>query len=117
MDVANRVGEIIDYAGRSITFRRVTHAAYDTATLKPGTATTTDTLLAATVKNYSARQLGNNPMLQEGDRKVIIAATALSAAPTKNDKIIVATKQYNIVTVDELAAFDQVTHYVLQVRG
>lgn len=115
MSYATRVSSIINKIGETVVFRRVTaQSALNTTTMKV-TNTTADTTVKASVRMYKPSELSG--LIQQGDREVRIASSDLSNEPAPNDKIIIAGKQFNIVSVNTRRPSDVAAIYICQVRG
>lgn len=107
--------------GTTVTVRRVTAAAYNTAT---GTMTPTisDTVVKARIDEYTDRELGFSvatqagQLIRAGDRKVTIAAADLSFTPSVDDQVVIAAVEYEIIRVQPELATNQAAIHVLQVR-
>lgn len=95
--------------------RRVT-GTYDTTTHAPAN-TEVDFTVTGVWASYATREVDGEQVLQ-GDRKLLIAASALTFEPTPEDYVIDASgRRYRIVTVRSPQAQDQSALHVLQLRG
>ena len=72
--LAARVQALIGRAGETITYKRVTHGAYSTATLQSNPPVQSYTVKAG-VRQYRAKEIKG--LIQQGDREVRIAASDL----------------------------------------
>lgn len=99
--------------GTSVTVRRVSGTAYNTAT-GTMTPTTSDTVLKARIDEYRDRELSDT--IHAGDRKVTIAAVDLAFTPTVDDRLVIASVEYDIIRVQPELATDLAAIHVLQVR-
>ena len=101
--------------GKSITLTTVTAGAYN-----PSTGVSTPTEVAATVKaiieEYNGWAIANN-LVEAGDKKVSIAASALAARPSPTDKLTIDGKIYTIVSVKAYSSGTQDALYELQARS
>lgn len=99
--------------GTSVTLRRVSGTAYNTAT---GTMapTTSDTVVKARLDEYRDRELSD--LIHAGDRKVTLAAADLSFLPTIDDLVVIASLEYEVLRVQSELGTDQAVLYILQVR-
>ena len=112
--VASRLLRI---AGADLTYRRQSAAAYNTTT-GASTQTATDTAIRGLVSAYSLRDRQADPLIADGDRRVLIAAADLAAAPNTGDQILAGSRTLSIVGQPQLIqATDDVVLYELRVRG
>jgi hypothetical protein len=103
--MAARVQALIAVAGEAITYKRVTHGSYSTATLQSAPTVQSSTIKAG-VRQYRAREISG--LVQQGDREVRIAAADLSFTPRPNDQV---------VSVNMRSSFDEAAVHIVQVRG
>ena len=82
--------------GGEATIRRVTMGAYNTTT---GTAaeTTADTTVRGVLEDVSLREV--NDLIQAGDKRLMVAATDLTSAPTTADRVIIASRALQVIEV------------------
>jgi hypothetical protein len=117
-NLAGTVGSLLTKFGQSVTYRTYSES-YDPAT-GANTLTATDTTVKAMVEDYPARDAKGGETsgdgIVRGDRKVTVAANALSAAPTTEAKVGIGGVFYAIVKVDTQYGTDNALLYVLQVR-
>lgn len=111
-DVASTV---LSRFGTSVTIRTVTPGTYQTAT-GDATDTSSDAVVKGFWEEYRATEIIG--LVQQGDRKLTLAAKDLSAAPrVHKDKVVDGGKEYEIVSVEEVRSGDEAAIYVLQCRG
>jgi hypothetical protein len=103
--MATRVQALIGVAGETITYKRVTHGSYSTATLQSAPSVQSYTIKAG-VRQYRAREIAG--LVQQGDREVRIAAADLSFTPRPNDQV---------VSVNTRTPFSEAAIHIVQVRG
>jgi hypothetical protein len=103
--MATRVQALIGVAGETITYKRVTHGSYSTATLQSAPSVQSYTIKAG-VRQYCAREIAG--LVQQGDREVRIAAADLSFTPRPNDQV---------VSVNTRTPFSEAAIHIAQVRG
>jgi hypothetical protein len=84
--IAARVQALIGVAGETITYKRVTHGSYSTATLQSTPSLQSYTMKAG-ARQYRAREIAG--LVQQGDREVRVAAADLSFAPRPNDQVVI----------------------------
>ena len=80
--MAVRVQSLIGVVGETITYTRVTHGSYSTAT-RQRTPSVQSSPIKAGMRQYRAREIAG--LVQQGDRDVRIAAADLSFTPRPND--------------------------------
>jgi hypothetical protein len=83
------VQALIGVAGETITYQRVTHGSYSTATLQSTPSVQSYTIKAG-VREYRAREVSG--LVQQGAREVRIAAADLSFSPKPNDQVVIGGK-------------------------
>jgi hypothetical protein len=112
--MAARVQALIGKAGETITYKRVTHGAYSTATLQSTPSVQSSTIKAG-VREYRAREIAG--LVQQGDQEVRIAAADLSFTPKSNDQVVIGGKTSQVVSVNTRSPFSDTAIHILQVRG
>jgi hypothetical protein len=112
--MAARVQALIGVAGETITYKRVTHGSYSTATLQSAPTLQSYTIKAS-VREYRAREIAG--LVQQGDREVRIAAADLSFSPKPNDQVVIGGKTYQVVSVNTRSPFSEAAIHIVQVRG
>jgi hypothetical protein len=112
--MAARVQALINVAGETIIYKRVTHGSYSTATLQ-STPSVQHYTIKAGVREYRAREITG--LVQQGDREVRIAAVDLSFTPRTNDQVVIGGKTYQVVSVNTRSPFNEAAIHILQVRG
>src|ERR687893_76459 len=112
--MAARVQALIGVAGETITYKRITHSAYSTATLQ-STPSTQNYTIKVGVRQYRAREITG--LVQQGGREVRIAAADLSFTPRPNDQVVIGGKTYQVVSVNTRSPFNEAAIHIVQVRG
>jgi hypothetical protein len=112
--MAARVQALINVAGETITYKRITHGSYSTATLQSTPSVQSYTIKAG-VRDYRAREIAG--LVQQGDREVRIAAADLSFMPKSNDQVVIGGKTYQVVSVNTRSPFNEAAIHILQDRG
>jgi hypothetical protein len=112
--MAARVQALIGMAGETITYKRVTHGSYSTATLQSTSSAQSYTIKAG-IREYRPREIAG--LVQQGDREVRIAAADLSFTPRSNDQVVIGGKTYQVVSVNTRSPFNEAALHILQVRG
>jgi recombinational DNA repair protein RecR len=82
--------------GTSVTFRKVSAGSYN-STSGEVNETVTDTSVKAVFEDVNQREV--TELVQADDRKCIIAANALSSAPSTADRVIVSGVQHSIIRI------------------
>lgn len=82
--------------GGDVTLRTVTTGIYNPTT---GTASevTSDASIKGVLEDVNAREVGD--LIQAGDRRLVIAAADVTAAPTTADRIIISGVTYQVVRI------------------
>jgi hypothetical protein len=112
--MAARVQALIGVAGEMITYKRVTHGAYSTATLQ-STPSVQSYTIKASVRQYRARAIAG--LVQQGDREVRIAAADLSFTPRPDDHVMIGGKTFQVVSVNTRSPFSEAAIHIVQVRS
>jgi len=98
--------------GQSVTFTDPGTATFDPAT-NTVVAGATATTVQAVVTEFSTRELGG--VIQHGDRKVLVAASAIT--PTVAMALTIGDRRHDVVDVQAVYSGDQVAVYVVAARG
>lgn len=119
LDSLTKVADrLVGTFGKVVTLRTYTES-YDPAT-GANTLTAVDTSVKALVEEYPARDTKGGETsgdgIVRGDRKVTIAADALTAAPTTEAKVVIGSVEYAIVKIDTQYATEDAALYILQCR-
>lgn len=114
MSLIDMVSPMVDRYGQSVVLRHFTANTFDAVTGE-NTQTSTDYNLKAAVREYAPRELGG--LVQQGDRKVIIAADDCDFVPAKQDQIQISGKWTTIQAINARAVGDVPAIYIIQVRG
>jgi ABC-type branched-subunit amino acid transport system substrate-binding protein len=103
---------LINRYGGDVTLRTVTTGDYNEGT---ATQTTSDQTVKGVISNYTAYDLANT-LVQADDRRVTIAASGLTSAPTSNDLVVIGNVVGRVVMVTPTAPSGTPLVYDLQVR-
>jgi len=106
--------QMLDTFGTSVIYRRVIVGKYSTVdgkTLK----TEIDKTIKGRLDEYGIHEVGE--VVAIGDRKLTIAASDLSFAPSTEDLVVHNEKIYRIIHIKSPQATDQAAIHVLQLRG
>jgi hypothetical protein len=112
--MAARVQTLIGVAGETITYKRVTHGSFNTATLQSTPSVQSYTIKAG-VRQYRAMEFTG--LVQQGDREVRIAAADLIFTPRPNDQVVIGDKTYEVVSVNTRSPCSEAAIPIVQVRG
>lgn len=82
--------------GGLVTIRRITLGSYN-ATTGAISETATDTTIRGTLQDVNRREV--NELVQASDKRLIIAAADISAAPTTIDKVLISSVVHQIIKV------------------
>ena len=112
---ATTLAQIAD-KGRTVTVRSpgVTQA-YNPANDTYTAGTDVDVTAKALFTKFSSKDIAGD-VIRATDSRVLIAASALSAAPDTDDKIIDNSTHYNVINVETVKPGDTAILYILQVR-
>jgi hypothetical protein len=104
----------INDKGRNISIRTVSSGGYDEDTDTYSEETTSDETVKAVITGYKAMEVDGD-LIQRDDKKILIAASAITSAPT-TEKQIVDGSVYAIVSVKEIKPADTAVLYEIQAR-
>ena len=82
--------------GDDVTFRRITTGAYNTTTGNIS-ETASDTTVSALIEDVNIREV--NDLIQADDRKVTVAASALTNTPTTADRVVISGTSHQVIRV------------------
>lgn len=100
--------------GKAITFQSIVEGAYDPITGDTAANTVTSSSKKAVIKDYNGIELMSG-VIQQGDRKVTIAASG-ATLPQPSDKIVIDSETYNIIAVKTIWSGELAALYQLQAR-
>jgi len=99
--------------GGEATFRSVTAGAYNTTT-GASAETTTDTTVRGVLEDVRRSEV--NDLVQQGDKRLIIAAADLASAPTTADRVIISNRSLQIIEVRTIEQDNTAITYELILR-
>jgi hypothetical protein len=99
--------------GGIATLRRVTIGAYNTTT-GTATETTSDTELRGVLEDVNLREV--NDLIQAGDKRLTIAAADLANAPTPADRVIINSRNLQVIDVRTIEQDNTAITYELILR-
>jgi hypothetical protein len=99
--------------GGEATFRSVTAGAYNTTT-GASAETATDTTVRGVLEDVRRSEV--NDLVQQGDKRLIIAAADLASAPTTADRVIISNRSLQIIEVRTIEQDNTAITYELILR-
>jgi len=90
-------GTVIATFGGDVTVRYVSAGSYN-ATTGAITETTSDTNVKGVLEDVSVREV--NELIQQGDKRLTVAATDLASAPETKDRVVISTVVHQIIRVE-----------------
>lgn len=106
-------GKLVDKFGGEVTLRRVVAGTYNPETGTSG-ETVVDTVIQGVLQDVTRREIGD--LVQAGDKRLLIAATAVAVAPTPADRVIVAGRSLQVIEVRTVEQDDTAITYELLLR-
>ena len=95
--VANVAGTVISKFGGDVTVRYVSAGGYN-ATTGAIAETTSDTDVKGVLEGVSVREV--NELVQQGDKRLTVAAKDLPSAPETKDRVVISTIVHQIIQVE-----------------
>jgi hypothetical protein len=99
--------------GGVATIRSVTVGAYNTTT-GAAAETTTDTTVRGVLEDVRRSEV--NDLVQQGDKRLMIAAADLASAPTTADRIVISSRSLQIIEVRTIEQDNTAITYELILR-
>jgi hypothetical protein len=99
--------------GGVATIRSVTVGAYNTTT-GAAAETTTDTTVRGVLEDVRRSEV--NDLVQQGDKRLMIAAADLASAPTTADRVIISSRSLQIIEVRTIEQDNTAITYELILR-
>jgi hypothetical protein len=104
--------------GLPVTLRTVTPGGYDPEWSETAPDTITEQVGQGILLDYTGQEFQANSLIQQGDKKLKLAAKGLTSAPSLLSKVIADGKTYSIVPpLKEINPAGTPLLYELQVRG
>jgi len=100
--------------GEDVTLRTVTLGSYNTTTGVIAESTS-DTTVKAVMEEIRASEV--NELIQADDRKCMIAAGAVSSAPSTADRVVVGSVNHQIIRVETIKQAGIALSYKLILRA
>ena len=99
--------------GGDVTIRIVTNSGYSTAT-GVSTETVADTNIKGVVEDVRRTEV--NDLVQQGDKKLTIAALDVTTAPTPADRVVISGRSLQVIEVRTIEQDNQPIVYELFLR-
>ena len=93
----NVSSKVLGKLGGDVTFKRITHGSYDTATGSVSESITSTTIKGI-LQNVNQREI--NDLIKENDKILTIAAKDLEQTPTTSDRVLIASIEYQIIRIN-----------------
>ena len=100
--------------GGEITFRQVSSGTYN-ATAGVIVETATDTVIRGVLEDVNKREV--NELVQAADKRLIVAAADLLAAPSTADRVVISTVSHQIIRVQTIEQDNTPITYELILRA
>lgn len=113
--VADRIHSLNDTHGTLIVYNRLAAGTFNSATGKVSGSSTTTHNVKASIRDYKLHEIKG--LLQQGDKRVILAADALSFAPSEKDSVLLDSRRYSVLFVEPVYNKSSIVAYRLTVRG
>ena len=110
----NAIPGVIKATGSDIVLRFVTFGTYNQSTGSV-TESNTDVTIKGLVDNISKFEV--NDLINQNDKRVLIAAKDVNTTPTTKDKILINNIVHQIITVDTTEAAGLAITFTLIVRS
>ena len=112
--IANVAGTVVAKFGGDVTVRYVSAGTYN-ATTGAITETTSDTDVKGVLEGVSVREI--NELIQQGDKRLTVAATDLPSAPGTKDRVVISTVVHQIIRVETTEQDNTAITYELILRA
>ena len=112
--IANVAGTVVAKVGGDVTVRYVSAGTYN-ATTGAITETTSDTDVKGVLEGVSVREI--NELIQQGDKRLTVAATDLPSAPGTKDRVVISTIVHQIIRVETTEQDNTAITYELILRA
>lgn len=106
--------KVLGAVGGDVTIRTISTGTYNTTT---GTVaeTTSDKTVKGLVEDVNAREV--NDLIQADDRRLTIAASSVTSAPTTADRVVISSINYQIISVKTVEQDNTAITYELILRA
>jgi hypothetical protein len=110
--------ELITEFGQAVTLRDIVKGAYNPGTGGSPPDTVTERIAQGILADYTGREFQDNSLIQQGDKKLKIAAAGLASPPSLQSKVVIQGKTWSIVPpLKEINPAGTPLLYELQVRS
>lgn len=110
--------ELITEFGQPVTLRDMAKGAYDPGTGKTSPDTVTERIAQGILLDFTGQEFQTNSLIKVGDKKLKIAASGLTSAPSLLSKVVVQGKTWSIVPpLKEINPAGTALLYELQLRA
>ena len=89
--------KVVSKFGGDVTVRIVTGGSYNTTT-GAITESETDSTVKGVLSDVSLREV--NELIQAGDKRLLIAAAAVSTAPETKDRVVISSVAHQVIQVN-----------------
>lgn len=86
--------------GGEVTYRRVSNNAYNPTTGTVDEINVVNTVIRGVLEDVSLREV--NDLVEATDKRLIIAAADLSAAPDTSDRVLIGGVSHQIIRIDRI---------------
>ena len=100
--------------GGEITIRTITTGVYNTTTGAIA-ETTSDAVIQGVLDQVNAREV--NELVQASDKKLLVAAADVAAAPTTVDKVVISNVTHQVIQVTTIEQDNEAITYELILRA
>jgi hypothetical protein len=110
--------ELITEFGQPVTLRDIVKGGYNPATGATAPDTVFERIAPGILADYTGREFQANSLIQQGDKKLKIAAAGLASPPALQSKVVIQGKTWSIVPpLKEINPAGTPLLYELQVRS
>ena len=106
--------KVLNAVGGDVTIRVVSPGTYNTTTGVVA-ETTSDTTVKGLVADVNAREV--NELVQADDRRLTIAASSVTSAPTTTDRVVISSVNHQIISVKTVEQANTAITYELILRA
>jgi len=109
--VSKAIPKVFKKLGENVIIRTISLSSYNT-TSGTVTETTTDKTVKGVVSDVSRSEV--NDLVNQGDKRLLVAANDLSAVPTTKDKVLINNSIHQIINVEtETATGNDITYKLI----
>lgn len=111
--LSKAAGKLVAKFGGAVTLRTVVAGEYNPETGRSGEFVS-DVVIRGVLQDVTRREV--NDIVQAGDKRLLIAANAVSSKPTPDDRVIIADRELQVVQVLTVEQDNQPITYELLLR-